>query len=435
VQLNGVNLSCQPTAGRKNVGVRSYLKNSSLKIAMLSMHSSPLGNIGEKDTGGMSTYLRELSCEMGKMGLQVDIFTRSTGVGEDEKIKLLGPGARLIHIEAGPQHKVNKERLPDFVQEFAVKLDDYRNSEGLCYDVIFSHYWISGLVGEELQKSWQVPHINMFHTLGVLKNAAGIGKPDPRARLETEKKLARDCSHTIVPTAREKKKLTLYYGVSPAKISVIPCGVNLERFRPLDKEAARANTQLSREEKIALFVGRPDPIKGLEQLLKALNRLPYAASLRLVVVGGNGNDIARWDKFCRELQIPFPVTFRGTVEHHLMPYYYNAADFCVVPSYYESFGLAALEAMACGIPVLAADVGELKKIIRQGETGYIVPSNSPEALATMMETLLKNPGNYDLNVVRNTVSGYGWPEIAGRVVRKCQEVIAANSFSKRRFSG
>jgi len=374
----------------------------------------------------MSIYLSELSRELGKTGLAIDIFTRSTSVAENGKIENLGSGVRLMYIKAGPLQSVSKEDLPDYLPEFIQTVEEFRISEELVYHIIFSHYWISGLVGQELQEYWQVPHLLMFHTLGAVKNLTGIGKIEPDMRLETEKKLAQNCSLVIVPTEREKKELTYYYEVSSEQVSVIPCGVNLDRFRPISKKEARGKTGHSPEEKVALFVGRPDPIKGLEQLLKALKSLTLETSFRLVVIGGDEKEIFRWNSFCRDLLLPFPVTFMGTVQHQLMPYYYSAADLCVVPSYYESFGLAALEAMACGTPVVATDVGELQKIVCQGESGYLASSNDPQELAAKIEMLLTHPGGFEPANVRDAVSNYDWSQIAGQVRRKCFELVAAD---------
>lgn len=403
------------------------MQNSCCNMAVFSVHSSPLGNLGEKDTGGMSVYLRELSLELGKMGFGVDLYTRSTSADENGKIVRLGPGVRLIHLQAGPLQKLDKEKLPSYLPEFARKLEGFRKTQELSYDMIFSHYWISGLLGEALKKSWRVPHMTFFHTLGAAKNAAGIGQAESRFRLETEQQLAQSCSRIVVPTEREKKALIFHCKAPPAKLRVIPCGVNLELFRPMNKESARKKIGYSGEERLILFVGRPDPIKGLDQLIKGLSGLTTGVPFRLLVVGGGEKEKSRVEEFCRELQVRFPLHFLGRVAHSSLPYYYNAADLFVLPSYYESFGMAALESMACGTPVVASDVGDLKKIVRQGQTGCTLPSNDPRALAAGVETFLLRSKSVDRDRIRHGVASYGWPGVARQVAKACLEMLRAYS--------
>lgn len=402
------------------------MRNSPYRIAVLSMHSSPMGTIGQKDTGGMSIYLQELSRELGALGWQLDLFTRSTRAGENGKVERLSKNVRLVHVKAGPQQSVPKETLPRYLPQFQEQLERFRKGEGVGYDLLFSHYWISGLAGEGLRRSWKVPHLVMFHTLGAAKNEAGVGRPEPSRRLEAEKELAQNCSGVIVPTEREKKKLVSACGASPSRVWIIPCGVNLERFYPRSKNAARNELGLERGEQVALFVGRPDPVKGLELLLHALALLPPgSAPLRLVVVGDHEGDKARLQELCRALELRAPVHFAGTVEHSRLPFYHSAADLCLVPSYYESFGLTALEALACGTPVVAADVGGLREIIRQGETGHVVRRGSAAELAEKIERALRELPRLDPAVIRESVYGYSWQAVARQVNRGCLALLEA----------
>lgn len=393
---------------------------------MLSVHSCPIGNLGAKDTGGMSVYTRELARELDKQGHSVDIYTRAHDP-VDSQIVNLGQHARLIHLRAGQEEEIHKLAVYSYLPDFACNLENFRKNNGLQYDLVFSHYWLSGWVGKYLQQWWHVPHVIMFHTLGAIKNAIGIGEDEPELRIVTETDSARTCHHIIATTEIEKEELIQHYGASPGKISVIPCGVNLGRFQPVDKEKAKRQLGLA-DDKIILFVGRIEPLKGVEQLLKAMPYLQNIQGLRLVIIGGdeyNQQEIEKLQKLSRELHIQDSITFRGLIKHEQLPYFYSAADACVVPSYYESFGLVALESLACGTPVLATDIGDLKSIIRQGETGYVVADNTPQHLADKIALLLSRaPDMKSALKTRTSVSGFDWSNIAEAVIRELRQVMA-----------
>ena len=393
---------------------------------MLSVHSCPVGNLGAKDTGGMSVYIRELAGELEKCGYIIDIYTRVHDT-RDPQIIELGDNARLIHLMAGGREEINKIDIYPYLPDFADNLESFRRQNGIEYDLIFSHYWLSGWVGEYLCRRWQVPHITMFHTLGAVKNDIGLGEPEPELRLETERELVKNCHRIIAPTEREKNNLVRHYGAAAQKVGVIPCGINLERFRPIDKETARQCSGLN-DDRIVLFVGRLDPLKGIDKLLKAMSYLKDTGRTRLALIGGDKNsqqEIENLKRTARELQIQDSVSFLGLIKHEQLPYFYSAADVCVIPSYYESFGLVALESLACGTPVVATDVGNLKDIIRQGETGYVI-EDSPELLADRIALLLSRPRPDADSILsmRASISGFGWENIARAISRECQMVLA-----------
>lgn len=405
---------------------------SQLKIAMLSAHSCPVGKLGTKDTGGMSVYIREIACELGKQGHLVDIYTRVHDP-RDRQTYELGQNARLIHLRAGEDEEIHKLAVYSHLPDFVDNLENFRKQNDLQYDLIFSHYWLSALAGTYLQQQWHVPHITMFHTLGAVKNAINEGahlpldEAEPELRIETERDLVRKCHHIIAPTEREKKELIQRYGASSEKISVVPCGVNLEQFKILDKAQARQYLSFD-SDKIILFVGRIDPLKGIDKLIKALSYLRHIPKLRLVVIGGGKHsqpEIEQLQKLALNLKIQDSVTFLGLVKHEQLPYFYNAADACVVPSYYESFGLVALESLACGTPVVATDVGNHKSVIRQGETGYVIRDNVPHRLADKIALLLSRPSadTKSAQLIRATVSKFSWSNIAEAISRDCQLVL------------
>jgi len=397
------------------------MNGSELRIAMLSAHSCPVGDLGAKDTGGMSVYIREMAHELGKQGHHVDVYTRAHDP-VDPQIVELGHQARLIHLKAGQEETIHKLVIYSYLPEFNCNLENFRKNNGLQYDLIFSHYWLSGWVGKYLQQWWQVPHVIMFHTLGAVKNAIGIGEDASELRIVTEREAVNDCQRVIVSTENEKGELIRHYGALPDKIGIVPCGVNMELFQPVDRTTARQALGLT-DDNILLFVGRIDPLKGADRLIKAIPYLNSYSSLRLIIIGGDEysqNEMDKLRKLTGELDIEDRVTFQGMVKQEQLPYFYSAADVCVVPSYYESFGLVALESLACGTPVVATDVGDLKNIIRQGETGYIVAENTPRNLADSINSILSGPPRDIASAffVRASISGYSWESIADGVIRE-----------------
>jgi D-inositol-3-phosphate glycosyltransferase len=409
-----------------------------LRIAMLSAHSCPVGKLGTRDTGGMSVYIRELACELGKRGHLVDIYTRVHDP-EDREIYELSQNARIIHLRAGEDEEIDKLAVYSHLPHFVDSLESFRRRGNLQYDLIFSHYWLSGLAGAYLQQWWEVPHVIMFHTLGAVKNAIRKavclppGEDEPALRIETESDLVQRCHLIVTPTETGREELVRHYGASSDKVSLVPCGVNLEQFRVLDKAQARRQLGLD-DAKIALFVGRIDPLKGIEKLIKALAYLRDIQGLRLVIIGGGENsqsEIERLRELAVSLNLHNSVAFPGLVKHEQLPYYYSAADICVVPSYYESFGLVALESLACGTPVVATDVGSHRYVIREGETGYVVADNDPRRLAGKMALLLSHSTADTMSAqrIRATVSEYSWSIIAEAIIRNCQMVSAPVPFA------
>ena len=395
-----------------------------LKIAMLSVHSCPLGRLGGENTGGMSVYVRELCHELGRRGHLVDVYTRAHEPAHDQ-IAELDKNARLIHLKAGQEEEIDKLAIYPHLADFACELEDFRKHDGLHYDLIHSHYWLSGQVGQWLQRWWNVPHITMLHTMGAVKNAIGIGMNEPDLRINSEKALIKACHRIIAPTEREKEHLIHYYHASPEAISVIPCGVNLELFRSVEKEIARNYLGLDGE-RIILFVGRIVPIKGIEKLLMAMTYLEKRQRFKLVVIGGDEHcqdEVERLKGLSQDLQIHDSVSFLGLVKQEKLPYFYSAADLCVFPSYYESFGLVALESLACGTPVVATNVGAMESVIRQGETGYVVIDNAPHRLADRIALLLSMSKAQAISTIRDSVAKFSWSNIAEAMVNEYRAVL------------
>ena len=400
------------------------MDESRLKIAMLSAHSCPVGKLGARDTGGMSVYIRELAKELGEQGHSVDIYTRIHDPADPQIINL-GHRSRLIHLRAGQDNDLHKLALYCYLPEFTCNLENFRKDNGLEYDIVFSHYWLSTWVGTYLKQWWQVPQVTMFHTLGLIKNDIGTGEEEPELRIVTERDAIRNSQRIIASTLEEKEAIVACYGASLENIGVVPCGVNIEQFQPCDKIVARREIGFT-DEKILLFVGRIDPLKGVEQLVKSMGYLKELNKLKLIIVGGDEESQKEIDilkRKAQELGILEKTEFLGTIKHERLPLYYNAADICVVPSYYESFGMVALESLACGTPVVATDVGDLRNIIEQGKTGYVIPDNNPQRIAAKLAELL-SMSDLDRRLISESVKDFSWDKIAEKIAGELRTVLS-----------
>ena len=361
------------------------------RLAILSFHGCPVARLGEKDTGGMNVYVLQLTREFARKGIEVDVFTRYHDP-DDPKIVELEDGARVIHLKAG-SYEAAKEDLFDYIPEFLSELYSFQKTEGTTYDLVHSHYWLSGRVGMTLSRTWNIPHVATFHTLAQTKLRARVGEREPARRSKVESLVMRDADAIIVSTEEEKQDAVRLYDAHPQKIKVIPAGVNLDTFKPVNQSIARQRVGIH-EKQVILYVGRIEPLKGIDVLLEAAALLDRSDDIRVLIVGGSpGNDaeLGRLKALTTELGIESMVTFTGAIKQNKLPDYYSAADVFVLPSHSESFGLAALEAMACGAPVVVSRVGGLKTFIDNGETGYLVPWRCPEPFVQRLEMLLANP--------------------------------------------
>ncbi len=387
-------------------------------IALLSFHGCPVARLGEKDTGGMNVYVLQLAREFARRGYQVDVFTRHHDPN-DPMVVDLEDGARVIHLEAGP-YDADKDELFNYIPTFLEQLYDFQRGEETSYDLIHSHYWLSGGVGMELSREWDIPHLTTFHTLAKTKLRARAGEHEPQLRLDTEALVMSDSDGIVVSTEDEKQDIVRLYDTPSDKVEVVPAGVNLETFSPMDRADARSALGIE-EQNVLLYVGRIEPLKGLDILLQAVRLLERGERLRVLIVGGSpGSDseLDRLKKLAAELGIGGSVTFTGSIPQRELPAYYSAADVFVLPSYAESFGLAALEAMACGTPVVVSRVGGLKSFVASGETGYLVPRRCPESFAQRLDVLLENPDLKDTmgDAARSKALTMGWGRVADQML-------------------
>jgi D-inositol-3-phosphate glycosyltransferase len=397
-----------------------------LNIAMISIHSCPLGVLGGRDTGGMNVYVRELAAELAKRGHAIDIYTKAHQPQHGPPINL-GQNVRIIHLETGVDEEMPKLAIYDYIQRLAYGAEDFRKYNQLQYDLIHSHYWLSGLIGKQLQTLWRVPHAVMFHTLGAVKNSIGIGEHEPELRIESEREVISSCDRIIASTTKETEYLKKHYGASPDKIAVIPCGVNLDLFKPIDKETARQELGLDHQ-KVILFVGRIDPLKGLEQLLKALTYMDGEKSPLLMIVGGDAHSqgqVQALQRLANELNIEDRVMFAGSVAQSKLPLFYSASDVCAIPSFYESYGMVALESLACGTPIVANNVGGMKNIVHCSEMGRIVNDNSPHHLAREISEIIYQSEDKARHIKtrRDTIVDFGWSAIADRILDEYHRLL------------
>jgi D-inositol-3-phosphate glycosyltransferase len=390
------------------------------RLAVLSVHTCPLAALGGKETGGMNVYVREVARALGRLGLEVDVFTRSQDPGIREVVPL-GPGARVVHVTAGPARPIARAAVADYLPVFADGVEAFRVREQGRYDLVHSHYWLSGLAGLDLARRWDAPLVHMFHTLGAIKNAVarGSGDTEPPERLAAEIRIAAGADRIVASNLVERADLVWHVGADPARVRVIPCGVDVELFRPRSRAAARARLGLEAEH-VLLFVGRLTPIKGLETLLRSLAVLRSdglaAARLTVLVVGGtkgDSNDGAHLHRLAQDLGLCAWVDFRGPQPQEALPDYYAASDLCLMPSRYESFGMVALEAMASGVPVIASRAGGLAVTVQDGATGRLVPEGDVAALArAVVELLTDEAGRRALGArAVEWARRFAWPSV------------------------
>ena len=399
---------------------------SQLRIAMISAHTSPLASPGGAKAGGLNVYVLELSCQLTENGCLIDIFSRATDPDTPE-VTDLGPGLRAIHLHAGPARYLSPESTYKHIDRFGEAVLEFSAREQVGYDLIHSHYWLSGIVGQTLKAAWDVPHVTMFHTLGEIKNRASSLENETDLRIQSESQVIDGVDRVICATEQERGLIRQLYGSPADKISVVPLGVDLDRFQPQDKDAARAELGLEGQ-RIVLFVGRIEPLKGIDILINATAMLDSDVDCSVLIVGGDDESDGELDQLrdlTKDQGIENRVAFVGAIDRDKLPLYYNAADVCVVPSHYESFGLVAVEAMASGIPVVASRVGGLTGTVKDGETGYLVPWLCPEPFAERIELLLDNePLRRNLGEsAREAVGMYRCENVSNRILEVYEDLL------------
>lgn len=370
------------------------------RVAVISMHTSPTASLGKSANGGLNVYVRELCTAFSDRGIATDVFTRRGS--DDPEVEVLAPLSRVVYLPAG--HGGDKYSLLDRVPEFAAAINRFARRNGLTYDLLYSHYWLSGEVACILRPQLAAAWAHIAHTLGVVKNralAAGAA-PEPPVRIRIEGEIAQQADLLIASTSDEAQQLVQDYGANPERVFVVPAGVDLAMFQPLDRTGARRTIGYERG-RVLLFVGRLERLKGAEIAIRALSLLRDRQhdDVRLIVLGedarngsappGEESELERLKGIAESAGVRDRVDFLGSVAHHELPFFYSAADVLVMPSYSESFGLVALEAQACGLPVIGSGVSGLRSVVRDDVTGYLIEGHDPAAYAERIGRLLDDP--------------------------------------------
>ncbi|MBL6981119.1 MAG: glycosyltransferase [Anaerolineales bacterium] len=411
-----------------------------MRVAMLSYHTCPLAILGGKDTGGMNVYVRELSRELGRRGIAVDVYTRSQDEHVPHVSHDLGYGNRVVHVPAGPEVPLPKEELAEHIPTFVENIIDFSATKGFEYDLIHSHYWMSGIAARDLQAAWDVPVVHMFHTLGLMKQriAQSPLEAEGEYRLNGEHKVIKLANRIIAATIAEKAQLQWLYQTNAEKIAVIPPGVDTCHFYPIPADEAKEYIGISPDDRMLLFVGRIEPLKGIDTLIQAMGLMAGNGDaadhqLILTIIGGDphvsreemSDEMSRLQTLSSENGLDEFVAFLGRRSQETLPYYYSAAEAVIMPSHYESFGMVALEAMACGTPVVASQVGGLAFLVQDGETGYHINVGDMDALSGRLTTLLEDREIHQ-RLSRQAAAfaqDYSWAKIARRMIELYEEVL------------
>jgi D-inositol-3-phosphate glycosyltransferase len=377
-------------------------------ILMISYHTCPLASEEGKESGGMNIYVLELSKQLARIGYQVDVITRSQDAKVAQIVKV-SKNFRVIHLKAGPEKPINKKKLMNYIPEFIQSFQSLLKKEHTSYDLIHAHYFLSGLIGLKLNESFsqKIPLIITFHTLALMKNlvARSAAEQENQTRVDAEFNLVKLTDAIITPSSSDKQYLMYLYGAPEKKIFEIPPGVNTTIFKPFNKSLAKQHIGVSDKTKIILFVGRIEPLKGIDVLLYAIKILisqRISDPISLMIIGGDiSQHIKKWspllkqlEQLSRTLQITANVNFVGQRNQHELAYFYNAAEVVVMPSHYESFGMAAAEAMACGIPVITTNASGISNLIDDRRSALITSVNNPLLLASQIKKLLSDEKLY-----------------------------------------
>ncbi len=354
---------------------------------MISLHTSPLAQPGAGDSGGMNVYVRELVSSLAQAGIECVTYTRADRAGLPSEV-VVEPGHTVVHVEAGPHH-LPKEALCDVLDEFTDGVLEHLERTGGA-DVVHANYWLSGVVGHRIKHALDIPFVTTFHTLARVKAEGGDPEPQWRDRAEAE---IVNCADAIcVSCAEEEEQFRRLYGDPDGRIEIIAPGVQHAFFAPGDQRGARVALDLPPDRPVVMFAGRIQPLKGPDVAIRALAELRRPDALLLVVGGASGADgdveARRAVELVDELGLHDQVRFVPPQPHHILSTYYRASDVVIVPSRSESFGLVALEAAACGIPVVASAVGGLVSLVHHGETGFLVPDRDPAHFATAIARIL-----------------------------------------------
>jgi D-inositol-3-phosphate glycosyltransferase len=370
-----------------------------MRVAVISLHTSPTATLGHSANGGLNVYVREVCAALSRRGVATDVFTGRFSE-RAPAFESLAPLSRVVYLPAG-EPSLDRSRLADRVPTFMRSLEDFIQRSGLSYDLIYSHYWVSGLAACCLRPSLRLPWAHTAHTLAVVKNRklAPGDMPEPELRIRSEGEIARCADLLVVSTVAEGDELRRAYGIRPDRLAVVTPGVDLLAFQPQPKAMARLLVGHP-ENRLFVFAGRLERLKGVELVLRAMALLTAEgrhSDVKLLVLGedshvGGESEKARLQALAREIGVGDRIDFQGSVPQPRLATYYAAAEGALMPSYNESFGLAGLEAQACGTAVVASREAGLASVLRDGVSGFLVDRQEPEDYAGYMGRLLDEPG-------------------------------------------
>jgi D-inositol-3-phosphate glycosyltransferase len=407
------------------------------RLAILSTHTSPLAQPGSGDGGGMNIYVASLASALARAGVECDVLTRRDHPSQPTVVEI-EPGFRVVHLDAGPPEPIAKHELLELVGPLADATVDFMERDGVDYDLLHANYWISGAVGHVLKHRLDRPLVATFHTLARVKADAGVDD-DVEDRSVVERETVNCCDLMLASTVEEAQQLAEHYGADPDRIEIVPPGVNHDVFSPADargRHAARRSLGITARH-VLLFAGRLQPLKGASLAIRALAELEDPDALLLLVGGPSGPDgdleVTRLRAMVVDLGIERQVRFVPPQPHDQLAAYYRSADVCVVPSRTESFGLVALEAAACGTPVVAAAVGGLRSIVDDGVTGFLVEGREPADYAAPLRALLQDDGfARQMGAAAELASRrYAWSITAARLRRLYGDLAAREPVSCR----
>ncbi len=406
------------------------------RIALISEHASPLALLGGVDNGGQNVYVAQIAKHLAARGYEVDVFTRRYSELLPEVAEWVS-GVRIIHVPAGPAQEVRKEDLLPLMGDFTNYVLRFCKKQRKPYDLIHANFWMSGLVATEIKKTLSIPFVITFHALGRVRRLhQGEADEFPEARFEIEDRVVAEADHIIAECPQDEEDLIRLYNADPARVTIIPCGFDQSEFWPISKPLARIALGLDPDEKIILQLGRMVRRKGVDNVIQAFGRLvkEHQVSARLLIVGGETDEpnsratpeLGRLQALAEAEGIAEKVTFVGRRGREALKYYYSAADIFVSTPWYEPFGITPLESMACGTPVVGANVGGIKFTVRDGETGYLVPANDPDALAERLAHLYKHPkllSVFRKQAIRRANDLFTWRRVADAVAALYEEVL------------
>ena len=399
---------------------------------MISEHASPLAALGGEDSGGQNVYVAEMAAHLGAMGHQVDVFTRRESALLPTVVPL-GEGVRIVNLPAGPARKVPKDDLFPLMPEFRDALYRFARSSA-AYDLVHANFWMSGWVACEAKRDLGLPFAQTFHALGEIKRREqGAADTSPPERKATELRIVNEVDCILATCPAEVEELTELYGANSAKLSIVPCGVDIRAFQPVERREARAELRLLNKPTL-VYVGRLVPRKGVDTLVEAFALLPVHLETQLVIVGGEpgvepggSSEATRLGALADALGVAERVAFAGSRPQRELHRYYSSADVAVSVPHYEPFGMTPLEAMACATPVVGSEVGGIKTSVADDETGYLVPPKDPEALANRLLLLLSNAEvreHMGRAARRRIEEHYTWQRVAALAAEAFEKVAA-----------